>query len=71
MKLNPSYTSGEPGEAYISLDTNGKSQTQIVLDKDGVRGNENFRGEIVIDLNAEGKVVGIEILGDVLPEQLK
>lgn len=70
-KLNFTYEPGEPGEAYISLDPAGKSKTQIVLDNDGVQGNENFRGEIIIDLNAEGKIVGIEILGDVLPEQLK
>ena len=70
-KLNFSYEPGDPGEGYITLEPNAKSKTQIVLDDESVQGNSGFRGELIIDLNEEGKIVGIEILGDVIPDVLK
>lgn len=45
--------------------------SDIKIDSDGIEGNENFKGEIIIDLDKDGKIVGIEILGDVIPDILK
>lgn len=43
----------------------GESVKQIVID------NESLKGELIIDLDAQGKVIGIEILGDIVPDKLK
>jgi uncharacterized protein YuzE len=41
------------------------SVKNIVLDTD------EFKGEIILDIDADEKIVGIEIIGDVFPETLK
>jgi uncharacterized protein YuzE len=50
--------------AYIRLSDN-PSVKNIVLDTD------EFKGEIILDIDADEKIVGIEIIGDVFPETLK
>ena len=43
----------------------------MIIDGKTVEGGEGFKGEIIVDLGKDGKIVGIEILGDVIPDELK
>ena len=70
-KLDFSYEPGDPGEGYITFNPDAKSSSRLKIAADGIDGLEQFKGELVVDLNAEGKIVGIEILGDVIPDNLK
>lgn len=74
------YTEDKNGKmdaSYITLAESlkdlspGESAQQIIVDNKSVQGNENFRGELIVDIDKEGRVVGIEILGDVIPKALK
>jgi|GEM_PF-5792395 len=53
----------------------GKAVGQIRVDPENheveIDGVKKFRGEIIIDVNEEGNIIGIEILGNVVPENLK
>ena len=49
----------------------GQSYQQMIIDGKTVEGGEGFKGEIIVDLGKDGKIVGIEILGDVIPDELK
>lgn len=49
----------------------GKSVQQIIIDDKGIEGNKGLRGEIIVDLDSEGCVIGIELLGDIIPDDLK
>jgi uncharacterized protein YuzE len=53
----------DSGLAYIRL-SNNPSVKNIVLDTD------EFKGEIVLDIDKDEKIVGIEIIGEVLPTEL-
>lgn len=59
--------------AYIYLvnPADLKSNSQMTIDKHGVGNAENFKGEVVLDLDSEGRILGIEILGDVLPKSIE
>ena len=70
-KLDFSYEPGDPGEGYVTLDSSTPSSSRVKIAADGVDGLEQFKGELIVDLNAEGKIVGIEILGNVIPDRLK
>jgi len=57
----------EPKIAYINL---GKESGVRSILIDPQENGEEFVGEIVLDLDQQGKIVGIEIIGDVLPDDL-
>jgi len=74
------YTEDKNGKmdaSYITLaesledSSTHEAAHQILVDDKGVQGNENFRGELIVDIDKEGRVIGIEILGDVIPQPLK
>lgn len=46
----------------------GKAVRQIKFDEHGIDGNEGFKGEVVFDINEKGQIIGIEILGNVIPD---
>ena len=61
--------------SYIALKDIGEGEavSQIRLDGETVElsGLDSFEGEIVIDLDKSGKILGFEIIGDVIPDSLK
>lgn len=66
------YEPGNPGEGYIELSTiNRNVASQIRIEDGAIEGIGGFKGEIIIDLSKQGKIIGIEILGDVLSDDLK
>jgi hypothetical protein len=44
---------------------------QIVIDKKMIQNDVNFKGEIVLGINEEGKIKYVEIIGDAIPDNLK
>jgi len=78
-KIIMQYTEGQPPIAYIHLKESlkelkvGESVKQVVISKFGIDNQENlkaFLGEVVLDLDKNGKLVGIEIIGEVIPKNL-
>jgi len=75
------YTADESGgkmdASYIHLKeslrnvTPGESVQQMIVDGKTIEGGENFRGELIVDLDKKGNIIGIEILGNVIPDSLK
>lgn len=59
--LRESLTDLKPGEA----------KRQIIIDGFDADEEKKFRAEIILDIDEKGKLFGIEILGDVLPDNLK
>lgn len=63
--------------SYIYLKENknhleqGESVKQIVIDITTLPGGEDIKGDLVLDINANNRICGIEILGDVIPDELK
>ncbi len=69
-----SENTGSSWVSYIHLqntDTYPPQATQqMVIDGNTVRGGQDFKGDIVVDIDQAGKIIGIEIRGDVIPERL-
>ena len=54
------------------IETNSKAINRVLISPDHTEGQENLKGDIVIDLDLEGRVLGIEILGnDMVPKGLQ
>lgn len=76
-KIIFNFTPTEPNASLIFLAESGedidkiKIHKQMIIDSDGVQGNENFKGDLIVDLDINGKIVSIEIIGDVIPNKLK
>lgn len=68
-----------PRTSYIHLKESlsesreSESVEQIVIDSKykNIQGGDNFKGEIIIDIDKDGNIVGIEILGDVIPKKMQ
>jgi uncharacterized protein YuzE len=48
-----------------------ESKQQMIISKGNIEGGDTFKGELVIDLDKNGNILGIEILGDIIPDNLK
>lgn len=78
-KIVFSYTPADGGmpTSYIDMKerldepSSGSAVNQIRFDSYKIEGNENFKGEVIIDLNEKGEIIGIEILGNVIPDNLR
>ena len=49
----------------------GESVRQIVFDGYPTKEKKDFKGELIVDLDKDGKIIGIEIIGDLIPDHLK
>ena len=70
-KLDYTYQVGDPGEGYIKLNPDRTPRSQVKIDNKSAEGLDNFRGEIILDLDENGRIVGIELLGDIIPDNLR
>ena len=70
-KLDYTYQVGDPGEGYIKLNPDGIPHSHVKIDNKSVEGLQNFHGEIILDLDENGRIVGIELLGNIIPDNLK
>jgi uncharacterized protein YuzE len=47
-----------------------QSNQQMIIDGKEVKGGEDFKGDLVVDLDKDGKIIGIEIRGNIVPDDL-
>lgn len=47
-----------------------EAKFQMTVDGQHVQGGDKFKGELIIDMDKDGRIVSIEILGDVIPKSL-
>ena len=60
--LRKDLKSGQPGE----------SKKQVIITSNGIENGEHLKAELIVDLDENGRIVGVEILGDtVIPDYLK
>lgn len=70
------FTDGQPPISCIYLKDSlkklkvGESVKQISISKYRTENMEDFPGEIILDLDKDGKIISIEIIGDVIPKEL-